>query len=490
MNARRLTASLGIALTPINALARSDVRSAPSHPPPAALSAAAQPFSDLVRLAPSSFLAAMLPMRRAVATLARAHTRTAQQQQPQLAGRRGLHVLRALWSDPTATASGSDAATAAAAGADDPDAELASVSLRDGGGLRSKGGLGGLMRQRREARQAAADQSMSGTSPGPAPPAQREWRDSRRLSALKQELAGGVHRVSRARIAEGRLADFLYWAEWKLGEAYQHEGFRCGYLVVDRNNSTKTNADSGHSVASSLLCRRHGEGLRSVGPHCNEIRDLMCICSSLIRCCACVSMCACSSMRADTVENHTFWSSSDSVSRNELNPAYSARMEELASFLSGAGAPELAVEAAADEEWNALPLLRVRGLESRIEQQALLRLQRVGLTVPHPDAPATFLPLVQRCSDIGPRTPSPGSPTGKAESPLAPVRVLYRPLVRIEDGDDGDVVTVQAAPEVWRSVAQRGPLSAPRKRRDGSEGKVTVEAVPQSEEQPNKNSDS
>ena len=182
------------------------------------------------------------------------------------------------------------------------------------------------------------------------------------------------------------------------------------------------------------------------------------------------------SLFSDSVENHTFWSSSDALSRNELNPAYGARMQELASFLSGA-APELQVEAAEDEEWNALPLLRVRGLESKIEQQALLRLQRVGLTVPHPDAPATFLPLVQRCSDIGPRTPSPSPSTG--ESPLAPVRVLYRPLVRIEAGEEGDVVTVQAPPEVWRSVAQRGPLSAPRKRRDGSEGKVTVEAVPQ-----------
>jgi hypothetical protein len=180
----------------------------------------------------------MLPMRRVIATLARTHASVAQRQQPQLllAGRRSFKMQRPMWSDPTAT----DAATADADADAAAAAELASVSLRDGGGLRSKSGMGSMMRQRREARQAAADQAAAGVSPGPAPPAPREWRDSRRLSALKQELAGGVHRVSRARIAEGRLADFLYWAEWKLGEAYQHEGFRCGYLVVDRNNSKST----------------------------------------------------------------------------------------------------------------------------------------------------------------------------------------------------------------------------------------------------------
>lgn len=196
----------------------------------------------------------MLPMRRVIATLARkTHVRTAQPHLLLLAGRRSFKMQRPLWSDPTVT----DAATADADADAAAAAELASVSLRDGGGLRSKSGMGSMMRQRREARQAAADQAAAGASPGPAPPAPREWRDSRRLSALKQEAAGGVHRVSRARIAEGRLADFLYWAEWKLGEAYQHEGFRCGYLVVDRNNSTST--ASAHSAIAS-----HAAGPREI----------------------------------------------------------------------------------------------------------------------------------------------------------------------------------------------------------------------------------
>lgn len=98
---------------------------------------------------------------------------------------------------------------------------------------------------------------------------QRAWRDTPRLSSLKEELNGGVVRISVVRISEGRMEEFLQWAHTHLHDAYTHAGFRGGYLIVN----------------------------------------------------------------GDTVENHSLWSSTDALLRNTHTTAYKQCMQQLSQYI-------------------------------------------------------------------------------------------------------------------------------------------------------------
>jgi hypothetical protein len=142
--------------------------------------------------------------------------------------------------DATAESSSSDAAAAAAAADAEADASSPSTANSFRSFVRSRSA--GL------AARAARDRSdLSGV--------QKEWRDSARMRAMKQEASGGVIRHTRASIRPGRMDEFLEWAASNLANAYTHEGFKGAYLTVNQEESQSrrtTTHKQAHTVFFAL----------------------------------------------------------------------------------------------------------------------------------------------------------------------------------------------------------------------------------------------
>lgn len=84
----------------------------------------------------------------------------------------------------------------------------------------------------------------------------REWRDSIHMRSLKEEARGGVIRKTRVKIQDGRMEEFIAWAEQNLQQAYTHEGFKGALLTVNSEECEESNEqDASIHCARRVFCR-------------------------------------------------------------------------------------------------------------------------------------------------------------------------------------------------------------------------------------------